>query len=406
MRVSTAFNRMLALPGATVESVSFTADGIVVGVRNRSRRLRCPCGSSSRAGYDSSRRRWRHLDAGACRVWLEAYVRRLDCASCGRVRTEEVPWARPGARHSRDFEDVVAWLAQRTDKTSVATLMRCSWAAVRRIIGRVVADHLDDRRLDGLYHLGVDEISYKRGHHYLTIVANHDNGRVVWVSWGQRKVGLQAFYEALGPERREGLRAMSMDMGTNYQQATRENVPHVAICFDPFHVVRLANQAMESVLTATRYGTDHTMTLKEWRRTRYALRAGAERLGETEHQLLNELRRSRYAAWRAWDLKERLRDLYLHVEPDDAREHLRRWCRSASRSRLRPFVNLARQFRRHFDGIVAAVEWDLSNSRLEGINAKIRLINRRGYGHHSPQSLASMIHLCLGGITIQLPTAR
>ena len=89
-----------------------------------------------------------------------------------------------------------------------------------------------------------------------------------------------------------------------------------------------------------------------------------------------------------------------------AKDHLRRWCTSAARSRLRPFVNLARQLRKHFDGIVAAVEWGLSNSRLEGINGKIRLINRRGYGHHSAKSLASMIYLCLSGITVTLPTQR
>ena len=96
-------------------------------------------------------------------------MRRVDCPECGRVRTEEVPWARPGARHSRDFEDVVAWMAQRTDKTSVSKLLRCSWKAVHHIVGRVVGEHLDDTRLEGLFHLGVDEISYKRGHHYLTV---------------------------------------------------------------------------------------------------------------------------------------------------------------------------------------------------------------------------------------------
>lgn len=406
MRVSTAFNRMLAIPGAWVDSVGFTPEGVVVGLRRRGRLLRCPCGYRSAARYDSSRRRWRHLDVGACRLWLEAEVRRVDCPQCGRVRTEEVPWARPGARHSRDFEDVVAWMAQRTDKTSVSKLLRCSWKAVHHIVGRVVAEHLDDTRLEGLFHLGVDEISYKRGHHYLTVVADHDTGRVVWVGAGPRKLGLIAFYNALGPRRRAQLRAVSMDLGTNYQEATRDWVPHAAICFDAFHVVRLANRALESVYSASRHGSDHQVTMREWRHTRYALRVGAERLDPADRDLLNALRRSRYQVWRAWELKERLRDLYHHVHPADAREHLRRWCTSALRSRLRPFVNLARTIRRHFDGIVAAVEWGLSNSRLEGINAKIRVIQRRGYGHPTPKSLASMIYLCLGGITIQLPTEK
>ncbi len=98
MRVSTAFNRMLAIPGAWVDSVAFTDDGIVVGLRRRSRRLRCPCGAPSRSRYDRSRRRWRHLDVGATKLWFEADIARIDCRACGRVRTEEVP----RGRHSRD----------------------------------------------------------------------------------------------------------------------------------------------------------------------------------------------------------------------------------------------------------------------------------------------------------------
>jgi transposase len=115
-------------------------------------------------------------------VWLVADVHRVDCAGCGRVRTEEVPWARPRARHSRDFEDLTAWLAQRMDKSSIARMLRCSWEAVDAIVVRVVADRIDDSRLDGLVHIGVDEISYRRGHRYLTVVASRSRHR-------QRRLG-------------------------------------------------------------------------------------------------------------------------------------------------------------------------------------------------------------------------
>jgi transposase len=108
VRATTAFNKMLAIPGADVTGVRFTPTGIVVALRRRARRLRCPCGWSTRAVYDRSMRRWRHLDLGAARLHLEAEIRRLACRRCGRVRTETVPWARPGARFTRDFEDVVA----------------------------------------------------------------------------------------------------------------------------------------------------------------------------------------------------------------------------------------------------------------------------------------------------------
>lgn len=405
MRVTTAFNRILQVPGAWVESVEFTDAGIVVGVRLRARRLRCPCGFSTRARYDTSRRLWRHLDMGACRVWVESDIRRLVCRRCRRVRTEELPWARPGARHSRDFEDMVAWLVQRTDQTTVATLLRCSWEAVHNIVGRVVADHVDAERLEDLYRIGVDEIAYKRHHQYLTVVADHDSGRVVWVAKGKRGAALEAFYQALGDNRHQ-LEAVTMDLGTIYRDATRRWAPGAVICFDPFHVIQMANRALDAVYMST--GRQHRSGVgdRDWRRARVALRAGAERLTDSQRDLVNEFRRSRYRLWRAWELKEALRDLYHRVDPELARPYLDAWIASASRSRIPSFVNLSRQLRRNFEGIVAAVELGLSNSRLEGINARIRLIQRRGYGHHSAESLASMIFLCIGGITITLPTQR
>jgi transposase len=139
--------------------------------------------------YDRRRRRWRHLDLGRCRLWLVYEIRRVDCPDCG-VRTEELPWARPGARHTRDFEDMVLWLAQRTDRTSVSTLMRCSWETVTSIINRGVAELLDQRRLGTLYRIGVDEICYRHPHKYLTIIGDHDTGTVIDVQPGRSEESL------------------------------------------------------------------------------------------------------------------------------------------------------------------------------------------------------------------------
>ena len=401
MRVTTAFNRVLALPGAWVESVSFTDAGIVVGLRRRGRLLCCPCGLRSRARYDSSRRRWRHLDFGACKVWLQADVHRVCCRGCGRVRTEQVPWARPGARHSSDFEDVVGWLAQRMDKTSVARLLRCTWEAV---------DHIDDRRLDGLYRIGVDEISYRRGHKYLTVVADHDTGKVVWVGKDRTRQAFEDFFTTLGPRRTAGIAAITLDASSIYLPVAREQAPQAALCLDPFHVISWCGEALDAVFQANTPDLPATTgprpSRRHWRRARHALRLGAEKLQPDQQAFINRLRRHRYRLFRAWELKEQLRDLYRHVEPADAAAYLKAWCTRALRSRITGFRNLVRRLRKHFDAIIASVHLGLSNSRLEGINAKIRVIQRRGYGHPNPDSLASMIYLCLGGITITLPTQR
>ena len=409
MRVTTAFNRILELPDASVVSVTFTPEGVVIGVRRRFRRLTCRCGWSTSATYDRSVRRWRHLDLGACRLVLEAEIRRLDCQGCGRVRTEVVPWARPGARHSRDFEDGVAWLAQRVDKTTITVLLRCSWEAVRNIVERVVVDHVDGRRLDGLLRIGVDEVSYRKGHRYLTVVADHDRGgRVVWAGEGRNAKTFEAFYDELGAERTAQLEAVSLDMGGAYKKATNDRVPHVRQCVDPFHLIKLANEAIDKTRRWS-WNVHRRLGIKRARwvkRTRWALVKDPDALDDNQWEIIRELKRRDSVLYRCWQLKEALRDLYRLRWPSQAPEHLDWWLAWACRSRIPAFVALAKTVRANRERILTAIELGLSNSKLEGINSKIRLINHRGYGHHSAAAIIAMIYLCCSGITITLPTQR
>jgi transposase len=421
MRVTTAFNKMLGLSGASVRGVSFTPDGVVVALGRRRAKHACPCGWKTWAIYDRSVRRWRHLDLGAAKCFFEAEIVRVDCPWCGRVRTEEVPWARPGARHTRDLQDVVAWLAQRTDKTTITRLLRVSWEAVAKIVVDVVAERLDGSRLNNLYRIGVDEVSYRKGHRYLTVVADHDNaGAVVWVGEGKNANTLDQFYVALGWERCQRLEAVSMDLGLAYASITRARARGARQCADPFHVVKLANDALDK---ARRGAWNETRrrdrpekgplganlkkgTPERWiKQTRWALLKDYDALSEAQIDILHALRKQNSVLYRAWQLKEALRDLYK-LKPADAPEHLEWWLRWASRSRIASFVKLAKTIRNERQRILWAIELGLSNSKLEGLNSKIRLINHRGYGHHSATALIAMIYLCCGGITVELPSDR
>lgn len=404
MRVTTVFNRLLEIPGASVTAVDVSGPDVVVELRQRNRRLRCPCGLTSTAIYDRSRRRWRHVDLGSRKCWLVVSIRRLDCPGCG-VRTEMVPWARPAARHTRDFENKVAWLAQRCDRTSVSKLMRCSWDAVTSIISRVVADHLTSSRFDGLTRIGVDEICYRHPMKYLTVVGDHETSRVVWIAQGRDSAALTGFYDVIGDKRRAQIEAVSMDMGPTYREATRRQVPEAVICYDPFHVMMWANAALTSAASESTSDKQlATVNNREWRATWWALRRGQERLKPEKLELINTLKRTRRKLYRAWELKELLRDVYRKIAPEDAPAYLKAWCTSAKRSKITSFVQLAKKIQRNIGGIIAAIQLGISNALIEGINSKIRLINARGYGHHSPESLAMMIYLCLGGIKIKLPT--
>ena len=407
MRATTAFNKMLAIGGASVAAVTFSPEGVVVTLRRRRAKHCCPCGWRTWSVYDRSVRRWRHLDLGAARCYLRAEIARVDCRRCHRVRTEEVRWARPGARHTRDLQDVVAWLAQRTDKTTITKLLRISWEAVAKIVVDVVADTIDDARLNELYCIGVDEVSYRKGHRYLTVVADHDReGAVVWIGEGKDHTVLEAFYDELGDERLARLQAVSLDMGGAYKLATDTKAGHVTQCVDPFHLVKLANDALDAT---RREVWNQFWTLEHpragwWKHTRWALLKDEADLTDNQLDVLHQLRRRSPVLYRGWQLKQAVRDLYRLRWPSHASEHLDWWLSWASRCRIPAFVKLAKTMRANRERILAAVEIGLSNSKLEGLNSKVRLINHRGYGHHSAAALIAMIYLCCGGITVELPT--
>src|SRR4051794_29294623 len=220
VRVTTAFNRLLALQGARVIDVLFGPAGTTVRVALRRRRAACSgCGQVCRHVHDRALRRWRHLDLAGQRCYVEYELRRVRCPDCG-VRVEAVPWARPRARHTRDFEDLVAFCAQQMAKTPITALLRIGWDTVGAIVERVVADHLDADRLARLVMIGVDEISYRRGQRYLTQVCDHERGAIVWARAGRDAATLQAFFAELG-DRAHSIRAISIDMNGGYEKAIR-----------------------------------------------------------------------------------------------------------------------------------------------------------------------------------------
>ncbi len=189
MQNNRVWQRACGLTRTVVEGVRFddTAEAIVVSVRPNARaRGRCGrCGRRS-PGYDqgAGRRRWRGLDAGTTRVFIEAEAQRVQCRLHGPT-VAQVPWARHGVGHTRDFDAMAAWLIVRTSKSATCQLMRVAWRTVGSIITRVNEDvEAAVDRLAGLRRIGIDEISYKRGHRYLIVVVDHDTGRLVWAGPG------------------------------------------------------------------------------------------------------------------------------------------------------------------------------------------------------------------------------
>jgi transposase len=441
MRVSTAFSRLLCLPGVWVRSVSFEPDRVVVTVALRARLLRCPkCSYSTR--HRESRQRhdsvWRHLDLGRWRLEVHARLRRLRCPEHG-ARVEGVPFARDGARFTRDFENLIAWLASKTDKTATCRLTRIDWQTIGRVIERVAGEHLSEQdRLTGLFEISIDEVAWRKGHRYLTLIGDHRRRCVVWGCEGKGQAAGDQFFAELDPpdevedaedavesreiqaqapaeeqgeqkigERASKLVAISMDMGPGYAKSARQHAPQAVICIDNFHVVQLATKALDEVRREhwnELRSAGESEVAKSFKDARFSVLKNPEDLTERQIETLAALHAAGGKLPRAYALKEMVRAIFAAgLSEHTVAELIDRLLSRLSRSRLKPFVRLGRTIRKHREGILAARRLKLSNARAEAMNNKVKLIVRRAYGFHSANAALALVHLTCGPVTLTLP---
>jgi transposase len=327
VRVTTAYNTMLGLPGAWVRDVEFGAEGgMIVTVALRRKRPLCSgCGARGLKVKDQRVKRWRHLDVGGGRCWVECRLRRLYCPGCGDL-PEMVEWARGGARYTRDFDDLTAWLTQQMNQTQITRLMRIGWETVGNIVARVVAEKLPAGRLNDLRFLGVDEVSYGADHRFLTSVVNHESGAIVWATEGRNTASLQAFFDQLTDEQRSSVRAVSIDMSAGYEKAIRASIPDAEIAFDPFHVVKLGGEAADKVRREqyNAHGRSSTGEGKWIKGARYSLLKDTSK--QTPKQLLKlaEVVTTNKPMYRAFLLYGELRYIYK-LPYHEAVERLEAW---------------------------------------------------------------------------------
>ena len=400
--------RLLGIERAVVEDVQLEAEAVVVSVRPKaSERDRCGVCRRRCPGFDlgDGRRRWRTLDVGATLAYLEADAPRVSCRRHGVVVCA-VPWARHNSRFTRTFEDQTAWLAVNCSQTAVAELMRIAWRSVGGICERVASEARAQRDLlAGLRRIGIDEISHRKGHRYLTVVVDHDTGRLVWAAPGQDRLTMERFLDELGTERCEQIELVSCDMASWIILPISERCPDVEVCLDPFHVIKLATDALDTVRRevwndARRAG--QIQLARELKGARFALWKNPENLTARQQAKLSDVQRTNRKLYRAYLLKEQLRQIY-RLPAAAAIPLLDAWLKWARRCRLAAFVKLARTITDQRTGILAAIRHGLSNARVEAINTQIRLITRRAFGFHSPHALIALAMLSLAGLCPPLP---
>lgn len=417
---------LLGIEDTAIEDVRLDPDGLlVIHVRPMARQRR-RCGRCLRRcpGYDdgSGRRRWRTLDQGSTMTFLEADAPRVRCPIHGVV-VAHVPWAGHGAGHTHSFDQQVAWLVVRTSKSAVVELMRIAWRTVGAIITRswaataaARADKHGTDGLDGLRRIGIDEISYKRGHLFLTVVVDHDTGRLVWAAPGRDRATLRGFFDQLGPERSAQISHVSADQATWIEHVVTERAPAAVQCADPFHIVKWATEALDEVRRDTwraaraggatqpngRGRRDSTGVARKLRDSRYALWKNPDRLTTRQQDKLAWIAKTDPRLHRAYLLKEGLRYVFT-IKGDAGRTALTRWLSWARRCQIPAFVHLAKRITAVRHRIEATLEHGLSNALIESVNTKIRLLTRIAFGYRSPEPLIALAMLSLGGHRPTLP---
>jgi transposase len=421
VRNARVFRALLGVENTVIDGVELDESGerLVVHARPvRASRGRCGVCRRRCARYDAGegRRRWRALDAGTMRVFVEAEAPRVSCREHGVV-VAHVPWARHGAGHTLAFDQTVAWLVTQCSKTAVTQLMRIAWRTVGAIIARVWADveALGDR-LDGLTRIGIDEISYKRGHRFLTVVVDHDTGRLLWAAPGRDRATLRTFFELLGAERCALITHVSADQADWIAEIVTECCPQAVQCADPFHVVKWATEALDEVRrqawndarrSGQTYGKgrgrrDAAGDARRLKNARYALWKNPDNLTDRQRDKLAWIAKTDPRLHRAYLLKEGLR--YVFVAKGEAGTvALDRWLSWARRCRIPAFIHLAHRITAIRDKIHATLEHGLSNAQIESVNTKIRLLTRIAFGFRSPHALIALAMLSLGGNRPVLP---
>ncbi len=414
MRVKTLLRKVLGLDHAVVVCSFELHDGArpCLDVRVRAKagqRGRCGrCGAVA-PWYDhgGGERRWRHVDVGFATCELVAEAPRVSCPTHGPT-VVAVAWARHDSAFSRAFEDLVVHDAIVGNKQAAADRYGISWRAVNNACVRVATEALG--RIDllgGLVAIAIDEVKYKKGQRYLTVVCDQFTGKVIWAAKGRTKAVVGEFFDALGAERSAALQFVSCDGAEWIRTVVAERAPEAIVCLDTFHVIGWATNALDEVRRSEWNALRRSggaSAAKALKGLRFLLLRNWENLTGAQRSVIRELEGVNRRLLRAWQLKEELREIFALPLPAAGRA-LDDWLAYASRSRLGPFVKLARTIRAYRPSIEATIEWRVTNGIAESVNSCIGRLRTNARGFHDPQAFITMIMLDRAGIGPHLPWA-
>lgn len=345
-------------------------------------------------------RRWRHMDTCQFKTILEAAVPLVECSEHG-AQTVQVPWAEGSSRFTLFFERFAVQVLEACPTARAAELLRITWDEADGIKQRAVRRGLARRQIVGLKYVCVDEKAVGRGQDYVTVVTGLVGGEphVLYVGDGRDEAALNGFWEWLGPEACARIKAVSMDMSLSYQNSTRRYCPHADLIFDPFHMMKMLNKAVDEVRRQeVVMGTAAAQTaLKQ---TRQMWLWAEENLPERHAARFEALKVSTLKTARAWRLKELWRTFKRCVDRDDAHAFFHKWYALVMQSKLEALKKVARSFKDHLAGILTLFTHGFCNALAEGVNSRIQLLIQKSCGYRNRQRLKIDILFHFGGLNM------
>jgi transposase len=341
----------------------------------------CPdCGKPCSIHDHAAQRTWRHLDTMQFETRITCRLPRIHCHEHG-VKTVQPPWAEPGSRFTRLFEQfaIDVLLASRSVVQAVELLGLC-WESAHRIMERAVQRGLSQRDLEKLRYLGLDEKSFRKGQSYVSLMTDLEESRVIEVVEGRDRSSADLLWESLSQTQRQQVEAVAMDMAREFRESTREHAPQAKIVHDKFHISQHINQAVGDVFRQENNALQEQgdQTLKG---TRYVWLKNPGQLPDEMLATLEKLRMKTLKVSRAWAIKEFFLQFWTYTKETSARTFFKKWFGWASRSRLRPIIKVARMLKNHMENILTYFTHPITNAVSEGLNSKIQSLksNARGF---------------------------
>lgn len=406
MQLQVILNRIDRHAGFVYERVRWSGEEhaeleVEVRSRKRSRPICSGCGKKS-PGYDRlDTRRYQYVPLWGLAVWLVYSPRRVRCRACG-VKVERLPWATGKERTTLSFQWFLARWAKRLSWQETARVFGTSWDTVFRAVKHAVCWGIRHRNLEGITAIGVDEVAYRKGHKYLTLVYQIDDGcrRLLWVGEDRTKRTLRRFFCVFGKRRTGGLKYLCSDMWRPYLSVIAKQASQALHVLDRFHIMQLFNKAIDQVRAdeARRLKAAGNEVLKK---TRWLLLKRRDKLDRKEVFRLKDLLVHNLATLKSYLMKEDFQRLWDYKSPWRIGRFFNEWIERALRSRIEPMQKVARTLDRHAEQIMNwfSAKGEISMGAIEGMNLKVKLTTRRSYGFRGKSKLKYALYHNLG----QLP---